>query len=361
MNKKICSAQFEQSLTEDIRPNVQEPQLSINLKELNRINETNNNINFLEIYENIFKSNNQTFEQQNPLLNNTNLFSDILDMKNVFSFAFDNNGLFSLPLNDDENENKNHNKSKGHKKKRSLDLYKNNMNLHNLTISSSIFAKKDHEEYLKKLHSCSSNKLTLEQFQLKDFGSFFKPNAQFVWFDYSQYENSDLVFSGSKDSYIGLLIRLQFFNIWNFYNVNKTFRHIELNKFHVYDFICNVQQFYIYNDFFLIVFKDGETFWFGKMKREAENLEFQTSFYKEYDSRYIRCRSMNLYESDKRQTLCCKKFAFGTLLDKYLKKVFIREKLERQLEDCFNHNIPIILSKGLQFEFEPKPYEEEKV
>ncbi|KAM0673839.1 hypothetical protein GVAV_002677 [Gurleya vavrai] len=323
-----------------------EQKLQSNFDLIQNENYTDNQSDVLHLIEKSMQNINLDFD-------NSSKNFDKLDFTNDLIFSFDDKyGLFSFSLKDTE-EIKNDSSIK-HIEKRDLLSHNSTNEFGEKGFQTIIFLKKEHKEYLKKFDDCINTKLVLGEFQLLEFGSYWYPNMQYAWFDESQYKIGNINFIPEIMVYANNYIRLAVLGSNNLNFVRKMHNYIQKNEYKFLSFKCKIQQLYIYNDYYLIIFQDGETFWFGKYDKEKNDLEFQTSVNKEYDTQYNRCTFRNLYESDRRKTLCCKKYAFGTLLHKFLKGVITQEKLNRQLEECFDHKKPIILAKALQFEFEPK-------
>ncbi|KAM0673843.1 hypothetical protein GVAV_002681 [Gurleya vavrai] len=117
-------------------------------------------------------------------------------------------------------------------------------------------------------------------------------------------------------------------------------------------FICNIQQIYIYDNKILIVFKDGESFYFGNYDLTKFEDTIQYKFIDEYNTLRRFCERKHIKSVFNHQ--CCKDFALATFLNQNFKSVFLEKRIDSILYLCLRFDLFETLSKSLYFDFEPK-------
>ncbi|KAM0673844.1 hypothetical protein GVAV_002682 [Gurleya vavrai] len=315
------------------------------IQDFELLNKINPNIS--EIIPNFTMSQNTTNQYENALNDSFDPFEFFHNTNHSF-LAFDDNSLFSIRQNDDEKHSYGDLTDK--KFKRSLDLLKNKINYKGTLQDTLIYTIDRYLEFTSNLPDCGLNNMYFDDFQLVNLGNFFNPKVHFVWFNknhiYSKRNKKNLL----TENYTGIYMSLFLFNTRYYYIVKKILENTGKEMSIRANFICNVKQFYLYENLFLIIFGNGNTFWFGTHVIHKDDSMFQNDFYEKYKKKLEECVQKNIDNDNK--NLCCKNFVFGTILNQHIENVFSEYKLKTTFETCLKTGDLEKLSKSLWYDFE---------
>ncbi|KAM0673842.1 hypothetical protein GVAV_002680 [Gurleya vavrai] len=299
-----------------------------------------------------------TFENKIKL---TKPMGNIFDSDDNFDKMFENldfikvnfkNVDYSIDKNDTDEENLTN--PYNIRLKRTIDLFPKRFYHNDNYKDTSIFARYDHDTYLDSLKPCTNTKMNLNDLQLINVNSFQSPIVYFIYFDESQYTDTPLEKINRRVNYVDIYFSLLFYNLPRLTYVIESFHSIDALKTMELKHLCNIQQFYKYYTYILLVFKDGQTFWFTKLKKTFDEEKYQNQFKALYDSNTDICEEENIQSKFNRK--CCKSYAFAISMNKFMPKIFEDYKLKYFLNKCLEKGDTAKLSHSLKYSFEPKEF-----
>ncbi|KAM0673845.1 hypothetical protein GVAV_002683 [Gurleya vavrai] len=313
-------------------------------KKLNPENKfkNDNQIDLITVLASTKTSTNKKFEKDfGNLQKNHNLNLFLINSKLSFSTektVFENNHQVNILRN-----------------KRGFYAFENKKIFRNSSEETLIYSKNGYEEYLKNSKKCRSETISLFDMQLLNFGSFQNPKVYFVYFDESQYIESNMVKITNRLEYFNIYLSLLLFEpkklnyVIDFFNAVDSLKILEINH------LCNIRQLYINKKMFLIIYKDGESFWLGKHSFTDDEKNFQTEFYDQYMKDMINCEYKHFLKFT--GSLCCKNYAFAISLNKIFPNLFLEASVKNFFELCIQTKYAEKLSRSLRYRFEPKSIE----